>query len=79
MVITVYAGCCGADKALAAVDEAKRQAGVEAEVRLVRDLAALARAGILSTPTIKINDRVVADGRVPKVAELVGWLTTAAK
>ncbi|MDH7601335.1 MAG: thioredoxin family protein [Armatimonadota bacterium] len=78
MVIKVYVSCCGADKAIAAVEEAVKQAGVEARVETVKDLAEMAKAGIMSTPAIKIDDQLVASGRVPKVAELVTWIMNAA-
>jgi len=78
MVIKVYVSCCGADKAVAAVDEAVKQAGVEAQVEVVKDLAQMAQAGIMSSPAIKINDRLVVSGRVPRVPDLVSWLVDAA-
>ena len=78
MVVKVYVSCCGGDKAVAAVNEAVRQAGVEAQVEVVHDLAELVKAGVMSPPAIKIDDRMVASGRVPKVPDLVGFLTSAA-
>lgn len=78
MVIKVYVSCCGGDKAVAVVDEAVKQAGVDAQVEVVKDLAELAKAGVMSTPAIKVNDRLVVAGRVPKVQDMVGWLATAA-
>lgn len=78
MVITVYVTCCGGDKAVAAVQEAVRQAGVEAQVEVVKDLAEIVRAGVMSPPAIKVDGRLVASGRVPKVADLVGFLKPGA-
>lgn len=78
MVIKVYVSCCGADKAIAAVEEAVKQAGVEARVEIVKELAEIAKAGIMSTPAIKIDDQLVASGRVPKVPDLVSWIMNAA-
>jgi len=78
MLITVYVSCCGGDKALAAIHEAVKQAGIEAQVVEVHDLAQIAKAGIVSTPAIRINDRLVVSGRVPKVADLVKWLSEPA-
>jgi len=75
MVIKVYPGCCGGDKVVATVTEAVRQAGVKAEVDVVKDLAQTARDGILSTPALKIDGRLVASGRSPKVRDLVALLT----
>ncbi len=78
MKVTVYVSCCGAEKALAAVDEAARQVGIKPDIELIRDLAALAKAGVMSTPAIKIDGRMMVTGRVPRVPELVGWLKSAA-
>lgn len=78
MLIRIYVSCCGGDKLAAIVNEAVKQAGVQAEVEEIHDLAELAKAGIVSTPAIRINDRLVVSGRVPKVADLVRWLSEAA-
>ncbi|MCL6630345.1 MAG: thioredoxin family protein [Armatimonadetes bacterium] len=78
MVIKVYVACCGADKAIAAVEEAVKQAGVEARVEIVKDFAEIAKAGIMSTPAIKIDDQLVASGRVPKIPDLVSRMIDAA-
>ncbi|MGV8124797.1 MAG: thioredoxin family protein [Candidatus Xenobiia bacterium LiM19] len=50
MVIKVYVSCCGAEKAIAAVDEAVKKAGVEAQVEIVKDFAEIAKVGIMSPP-----------------------------
>ncbi len=78
MVIKVYVSCCGGNKAVAAVEEALKQAGIEAQIDVVSDLKELMKAGVLSPPAIRINDRMVASGRVPKVPDLVNWLADAA-
>jgi hypothetical protein len=78
MVIKVYVSCCGGDKAVAAVEEALKQTKVEARIEVVDDLKEVMKAGVLSPPAIRINDRMVASGRVPKVPDLVKWLVDAA-
>ncbi len=50
------------------------RADVEGQVEVVSDLRELMKAGILMPPAVKINDRVVVSGRVPKVPEVVKWL-----
>ena len=77
MVIRVFVSCCGADKAVAAAEEAVKQSGGEARIEVIKDLAEMVKAGVMSTPAYKIDDRLVASGRVPKVADLVGWLASA--
>jgi len=54
--------------------EAVAIAGVEAEVRHVRDMAEIASRGILQTPGLAIDGRVVSAGRVPSAAVIAGWL-----
>ena len=78
MLITVYMSCCGGDKILAAVTEAVRLSGIDAQVETVKDFAEIAKAGIISTPAIKINNRLVVSGRVPKAQILAALLTDAA-
>lgn len=78
MIVKVYVSCCGGDKVLDTVNEAIRLSGTDAQVETVKDLAEVAKAGIMSTPAIKINNKLVASGRVPKVQDLVTLLTNAA-
>jgi len=77
MEIKVYVSCCGGEKAVEAVNEALKQAGVTAQVSVISDMANIVKAGIMSTPTIVIAGRTVASGRVPKVPDLVKWLGEA--
>ena len=78
MIVKLYVSCCGGDKAIATIDEAVKQSGVEAQVEIVKDMAQMARAGVMSTPAIQINDKLVVAGRLPKVPDLVTMLVNAA-
>jgi small redox-active disulfide protein 2 len=78
MTITVYGpGCAKCVKAEEAVRAAVTQSGVEAEVAHVTDIAEIAKAGILMTPGVAIDGKVVSKGKVPDVAELVSAILTA--
>lgn len=77
MLVKVYLSCCGGEKLLDTIHEAIRLSGVDAQVEAVKDLAEIARAGIISPPAIKINNRVVASGRIPKLQDLATLLTKA--
>ena len=79
MVVKVYMSCCGGDKVLDAVNEAIRLSGIDAQVETVKDMAETARAGVMSTPAIKVGNRLIASGRIPKVHDLAALLTKAAK
>lgn len=54
------------------------QLGVEAEIEHVTDRAAYPTYGLLYTPGLVINGKLVSGGRIPTVAEVETWLATAA-
>ena len=57
--------------------EAVAEAGVEATVTKVTDIAAIMAYPIISTPGLVIDEVVKASGRLPQKAEIVGWLQEA--
>jgi alkyl hydroperoxide reductase subunit AhpF len=78
MVVKVYMSCCGGDKVLDTVNEAIRLSGIDAQVETVKELGEIAKAGVMSMPAIKVNNRLIASGRIPKLQDLVLLLTNAA-
>ncbi len=54
--------------------EAVTMAGVEAEVVKVTDYGQIAAYGILSTPGLVIDGKVVSFGRVPSAGDIAAWL-----
>ncbi len=54
------------------------QLGVEAEIEHVTDRAAYPTYGLLYTPGLVINGKLVSGGRIPTVAEVQTWLANAA-
>ena len=55
--------------------EAVAIAGIEAEVVHVTDRAEIMARGILSTPGLVIDGRVVSAGRIPSAADIAVWLS----
>ncbi len=55
--------------------EAVGMAGVEATVTKVTDRAAIIRYGILSTPGLVIDGKVVSAGRIPSAGDIAVWLS----
>ena len=51
--------------------------GVEAEVVKVSDPTKYADYGVMSTPGLVINDNTVSSGRIPSIAEITSFVTTA--
>lgn len=80
MTITVYGpGCAKCKKTEEVARQAVEQAGVKAEVIKVNDIAEMAKAGVLMSPALAINDEVVVSGKVPTVDVVVGYIKNAAK
>jgi small redox-active disulfide protein 2 len=78
MKLTVYGiGCPKCMKTEEVAREALKQLSVEAEVEKVKDIGKIAKAGVLMTPALAIDGKVVASGRVPDVAEVVSHIATA--
>lgn len=50
---------------------------LEAHVEKVTDYNAIAAYNILSTPGLVINEKVVVSGRIPSLAEITTWVTSA--
>lgn len=50
---------------------------IEAEVIKVTEYPDIMKYNILSTPGLVINERVVSSGRIPGVAEVTTWVTSA--
>ena len=54
--------------------EAVAMAGVEAKVTKVTDRGAIVAYGILSTPGLVIDGKVVSAGRIPSAGDIAVWL-----
>jgi small redox-active disulfide protein 2 len=67
-------GCESCRRLEAAAREAVTMAGLEAEVVKVTDYAQIAAHGVMSTPGLVIDGRVVSTGRIPKAADIAAWL-----
>ena len=59
------------------VREVAETAGIEAEIRHVTDYGEIASRGVLSTPGLVIDGRVVLAGRVPTREQVAAWLGVA--
>jgi small redox-active disulfide protein 2 len=70
-------GCSNCQKLEGNAREAVAQAGVEAEIRHVTDYAEIAQRGVMNTPGLVIDGRVVSVGRVVGPATIAAWLQEA--
>lgn len=67
-------GCANCTKAESIVKNAVADAGIEAEVIKVTDIAEMAKMGVLSTPAVVINGNIKCVGKVPTIQEVLEWL-----
>lgn len=70
-------GCANCHKVEELAKQAVAQLAIEAQVELVTDMKEIMRYGILQTPGIVINDKVVSTGRVPALSQITTLITTA--
>jgi small redox-active disulfide protein 2 len=67
-------GCDNCKQLEANAREAVMMAGVEAEIVKVTDHAQIAAYGVLSTPGLVIDGKVVSAGRIPSAGNIAAWL-----
>lgn len=78
MIIKVLGPGCNNCKTLERVTrEAVDALGVEATIEKVEDYPTIVGYGVMSTPALVIDERLVLSGRVPKVAEVRDLLAAA--
>jgi small redox-active disulfide protein 2 len=67
-------GCCRCQDTADLVRAEAAKLGIEVEIEKVIDVAEIARAGVISTPGVMIEGRLVHAGGLPKPADVQNWL-----
>lgn len=57
------------------VRKATAQLGIDPQILKVTDYGEIAAYGIMATPGLVVNEKVLVSGRVPKASEIVTLLT----
>ncbi|MDQ1249925.1 MAG: hypothetical protein QG597_4302 [Actinomycetota bacterium] len=79
MIIKVLGPGCNNCKNLERVTrEALSELGLDATIEKVEDFPTIAGYGVMSTPGLVVDEKVVLSGRVPTVAQVRDLLTAAA-
>jgi small redox-active disulfide protein 2 len=71
-------GCNNCQKLEANAREAVAQVGIEAEIRHITDFGEIASRGVMNTPGLVIDGKVVSTGKVVAPSTIAGWLTAEA-
>ena len=74
LIEVLGSGCENCKRLEANAREAVMMAGVEAEIVKVTDHAEIKAHGVLSTPGLVIDGKVVSAGRIPSAGTIAGWL-----
>jgi small redox-active disulfide protein 2 len=71
-------GCANCKRLYQEAERAVAQSGLPASLTKVESLEEIASFGILRTPGLVIDGRLVVSGRIPLAPEIVTLITTAA-
>ena len=70
-------GCANCDRLLEVTRGAVSDLALkDAEVVKVQDMAEIAKRGVMSTPALVVDGKVVSTGRVPDRSEVMSLITT---
>lgn len=67
-------GCSKCETLLSNLKEAVSNTKTEAEIEYITDFSVIAGYGIMSTPALMVDDKIVSMGRVLKVSEIEKYL-----
>ncbi len=67
-------GCANCQNTLKLIEQVAAAKGAEIELEKVEDLQQIMRYGVMSTPGVVIDGKVVHAGGVPARAKVEGWL-----
>ncbi len=74
-VIKVYgSGCSSCKKLEAMCYEVIKENNLDATVEKVSDIQEIMKTGILSTPGLEINGKMISHGKLPVKATLTQWI-----
>ncbi len=67
-------GCANCKTTLKLIEDAAREKGVAVELEKIEDLQAIMSYGVMSTPGVVVDGKVVHAGGVPGRDKIAGWL-----
>ena len=67
-------GCCKCENLLEAVKEAVAEKGIAAEIEYITDMPRIMEYGIMSTPALMVDNKIVSMGRVLKAKDVLKYL-----
>lgn len=74
MIEVLGTGCAKCNKLEAMAKAAADKLGVPYELTHVKDINAIVQRGVMTTPALAIDGRIVVSGRLPSESELTSWV-----
>ena len=72
-IIVLGSGCTNCKKTFELVDKVVKANGFDATVTKNEDITELLKYGVMSTPAVVINDKIVHVGGIPPEKDIIGW------
>ena len=72
-------GCMNCEKLAAMCEEVIKENNVQAEIEKIKDINKFADLGIMMTPGLLINNKVISSGKIPTKSTLTHWIIEANK
>ncbi|MDD5057373.1 MAG: thioredoxin family protein [Sideroxydans sp.] len=67
-------GCANCKNTMKLIEEVAKDKGVEIQLEKVEDLQSIMAYGVMSTPGVVVDGKVVHAGGVPSRDKIAGWL-----
>jgi small redox-active disulfide protein 2 len=67
-------GCANCKTTLKLVEEVAKEKGVAIQLEKVEELQEIMKYGVMSTPGVVVDGKVVHAGGIPDRAKIAGWL-----
>ncbi len=76
MIIKILgAGCSKCEEVEKNVNAAIKELGIDATVEKVEELIEIVKYGVMTTPTLIVDEQIKVKGKVPSVKEIIKILT----
>ncbi len=70
MIKIIGSGCANCRRLFENTKKAVAELEIEADVQYITDMMAIAKSGLMRTPGLVINGKIISYGRVPEVNEI---------
>ncbi len=78
-ILVLGPGCYNCHKLEAMCNEIVKEHGIEAAVEKITDMNQIHALGVMMTPGVVINGKVVSSGKVPAKSTLEQWILKASQ